>query len=287
MVIDSHCHAGKADGLTGPWDTAAPLGEYQRQADRAGIARTVIFACFHSNYRIANRQIARIVWRNPRYYGYAFVHAERDRDRMLELVGEAALHLGFVGIKVHRNDAPINRQVCDAARRFRMPVLYDVMGDIWAVDLLAAEYPDVNFIIPHLGSFADNWRAQQNFLYRLARFPNIHTDSSGVRRLDLLREAVTTAGPQKLLFGSDGPFLHAGHELQKIGQLNLSPADYGKVTAGNWLRMTAFPRYRAARIAACRRLRSDFSVGRCGVPAWGSHCDGVDPLIHDYSDVTW
>ena len=28
MIIDSHCHAGKGDGLTGPWDTAAPLDKY-------------------------------------------------------------------------------------------------------------------------------------------------------------------------------------------------------------------------------------------------------------------
>jgi hypothetical protein len=25
MIIDAHCHAGKGDGLTGPWDTNAPL----------------------------------------------------------------------------------------------------------------------------------------------------------------------------------------------------------------------------------------------------------------------
>jgi hypothetical protein len=28
MVIDCHCHVGKGDGLTGPWNTAAPLGRY-------------------------------------------------------------------------------------------------------------------------------------------------------------------------------------------------------------------------------------------------------------------
>ena len=30
MIIDSHCHAGKGDGLTGPWDTAAPLRQISR-----------------------------------------------------------------------------------------------------------------------------------------------------------------------------------------------------------------------------------------------------------------
>ena len=32
MIIDCHCHAGKGDGLTGPWDTAAPLEKYLRWA---------------------------------------------------------------------------------------------------------------------------------------------------------------------------------------------------------------------------------------------------------------
>ena len=35
MIIDCHCHAGKGDGLTKPWDTDAPLGDYVRRA-RAG-----------------------------------------------------------------------------------------------------------------------------------------------------------------------------------------------------------------------------------------------------------
>ena len=50
MIIDSHCHAGKGDGLTGPWDTAAPLDKYLLRAAQAGITQTVLFAAFHSDY---------------------------------------------------------------------------------------------------------------------------------------------------------------------------------------------------------------------------------------------
>ena len=59
MIIDCHCHAGKGDGLIGPWDTAAPLDQYLRRAAKAGINRTVLFAAFHSDYTIANRALAR------------------------------------------------------------------------------------------------------------------------------------------------------------------------------------------------------------------------------------
>jgi hypothetical protein len=43
MIIDSHCHAGKGDGLTAPADTSAPLEQYLIRARAAGIDRTVIF----------------------------------------------------------------------------------------------------------------------------------------------------------------------------------------------------------------------------------------------------
>ncbi|MCU1349294.1 MAG: amidohydrolase, partial [Acidobacteria bacterium] len=42
MIIDGHCHAGRGDGLTGPWDTTAPLEEYLQRAAAAGIERTVV-----------------------------------------------------------------------------------------------------------------------------------------------------------------------------------------------------------------------------------------------------
>jgi hypothetical protein len=65
MIIDCHCHAGRGDIMTGPWNTDAPLGKYLRRARRAGIQRTVVFPAFHSNYAVANEQLGRIVARSP------------------------------------------------------------------------------------------------------------------------------------------------------------------------------------------------------------------------------
>jgi predicted TIM-barrel fold metal-dependent hydrolase len=253
MIVDCHCHAGLGDGLTGPWDTEARLDRYLPRADRAGIARTVLFAAFHSDYEIANREVAAIVANRPdRFYGFAFVHPARDRGRIGALVGEAVHRYGFRGIKVHRHDAPITREVCEVARSFALPVLYDVMGEIWAVELLAREYPDVVFIIPHLGSFADDWRAQQALIDHLVRHPNVYTDTSGVRRFDILREAVVRAGARKVLFGSDGPWLHPGVELAKVRLLELPPAHERLVLGGNALRLLAAAGRRRSAGAAAR-----------------------------------
>ena len=238
MVIDSHCHAGKGDGLTGPWDTAAPLDHYLRRAAKAGIERTVLLPAFHSDYREANRQLARIVTSHPdRFLGYAMVHPARDAGRVAVLVREAVEGYGFCGIKVHRHDARITREVCEVARAFSLPVLYDVMGEASVLELLATEYPEVGFIIPHLGSFADDWRAHLAVIDQLVRHPNMYTDTSGVRRFDFLVETVRRAGPAKVLFGSDGPWLHPGLELVKVRALGLPSSDERLVVGANLLRL--------------------------------------------------
>jgi predicted TIM-barrel fold metal-dependent hydrolase len=238
MIIDCHCHAGKGDGLTGPWDTNAPLHEFLRWSRAAGIDRTVLFAAFHSDYAHANRLVARLVANRPdRFLGFAFVHPARDRGRIAEMVREAVVAHGFVGIKVHRYDARITREICEVARAHALPVLYDVMGEVSAVELLATEYPDVQFIIPHLGSFADDWRAQHALIDPLVRHANIFADTSGVRRFDLLAQAVRRAGARKFLFGSDGPWLHPGVELAKVRALELPPDEEALILGGNLLRL--------------------------------------------------
>ena len=238
MIIDCHCHAGKGDGLTGPWDTNAPLEKYLLRAARAGIDRTVLFAAFHSDYATANREVARIVQSRPgRFYGFAFINPKRDAGRVRAMIEEAVKHHGFVGIKVHRHDAAITREVCESARAFSLPVLYDVVGEVSAVELLAEEYPDVTFIIPHLGSFSDDWRAQLALIDHLVRHPNVYADTSGVRRFDLLEQAVRRAGANKILFGSDGPWLHPAVELAKIKALRLSGREEQSILGGNFLRL--------------------------------------------------
>jgi len=250
LIIDSHCHAGKGDGLSGPWDTNAPLKDYLQWCDDAGVHRTVLFAALHADYARANFEVAKIVRSDPgRFYGYAFLDAERDKGRIHSMVRTAVEKYHFCGIKVHRHDAPISREICEAARQFRLPVLYDVTGEIATVELLATEYPDINFIIPHLGTFSDNWSWQLSFIDHLVRHPNIYTDSSGVKRFDLFKMAYRRAGAHKILFGSDGPWLHPGVELAKILYLNAPPEDLSLMLSGNFLRLTRQVRERWAHTA--------------------------------------
>lgn len=243
QVIDAHCHAWQGAASAGLPDWSASLGAYLRRCARAGIGRTNVFAAFEPDYAIANEWVGRLVAAHPnRFFGFAFVHAERDSGRVAAMVARAVYVHGMCGIKVHRRDARITREVCDVARRLRLPVLYDVMGEVSGADLVAQEYPEVDFVIPHLGSFDDDGKAQRALSGLLGDRPNLYTDTSGVRRFDLLVRAVRRAGPHKVLFGSDGPWLHPGLELEKVRLLGLSPRDERLVLGENFLRLTRHAR---------------------------------------------
>jgi predicted TIM-barrel fold metal-dependent hydrolase len=238
MIIDFHCHAGKGDKMTAPWNTSAPIENYLRRARAAGIDKTVVMSPLHGNYQQANAQVARIVAQYPeRLIGFAFVHARRDAGRIFRMVEHAVTKWRFRGIKVHGFEAMPTREACDTALAFSLPVLVDIVSRPEVVDMFAREYPRVNFIIAHLGSFTDNWNAHQQVIYQLARYPNVYADTSGVRQFDYLVQAVRRAGPYKLLFGSDGPWLHPGMELYKIRLLGLPAEQEALVLGGNAVRL--------------------------------------------------
>ena len=224
--------------MTAPWNTDAPLDLYLRRARAAGIDRTIVFALFHSDYARANEQIARIVARYPdRFIGFAFVHAARDAGRIFDMVRHAVTRWNFRGIKAHGHEAMPTRELCEAARAFRVPLLVDVAGKTQVIDMLAPQYPDVKFIVPHFGSFGDDWSAHQRVVDQIVHYPNVYADTSGVRRFDYIVQAVKRAGPRKVLFGSDGPWLHPGVEIQKIRLLGLPRDEEALVLGGNIIRL--------------------------------------------------
>lgn len=246
MIIDAHCHAGHGDLMTAPWNTVAALGPYLRRARAAGIGRTIVFSLFHTDNEVANAEVARLVAANPAsLIGFLFLHSKHDAGRVDQMVRRAVHAWGFRGIKLHGYEGMPTREICEAARRYRLPVLIDVVGKTHIIDMCAPQYPDVNFIVPHLGSFAGDFRAHQQTIDLLVRYPNVYADTSSVRNFDYLVQAVRRAGAHKLIFGSDGPWLHPAVELAKVKLLRLPPREERLILAGNILRLLAPVRRRS------------------------------------------
>lgn len=261
MIIDAHCHAGTGEGLSHPSNTDADITRYARRAREAGIDRTVVFATLTTDdYRVGNAQVAAIVRKDPRrYIGYVFVNPAYDRGRVRTVVEEAVRGWGCRGIKVHWTNGRISREVLDVAERCRLPVLYDPRGDISTVELVLRSYPRVPLIIPHLGSFAGDWGSQVAIIDKLKNYPNLFVDSSGVQYFDLLVDVIRRGGPDRLIFGTDGPFLHPGLELAKIKLLGLVPEHFALVTSGTILRILGpVIRPRAAQVTDARASRAGY-----------------------------
>lgn len=274
-IIDCHCHAGTGDRMTAPWNTVAAIEPYLRRARAAGISKTVVVAVFHSDYNRANAEVARIVARYPgRLIGFVFVHATRDAGRIFRMVERAVRKWRFRGIKIHGFDAMPTREVCEAARAFRLPIFVDVISRPEVIDMLAPQYPDVNFIVAHLGSYTDDWRAHQQVVYQIARYPNVYGDTSTVRRFDYIVEAIKRAGPRKVIFGSDGPWIHPGVEIQKVRLLGLRKEHEALVLGGNVLRLM-----RRARVgeAAAQVVRRKEESGEAELAARSPDRQAADP----------
>jgi uncharacterized protein len=191
MIVDCHCHTGKGDMMTAPWNTNAPIEPYLRRARAAGIDKTIVFSVFHSDYAKSNPQVAQTVARYPdRLLGFVMVHAKRDKGRIFSMVRHAVTRWGFRGMKVHGLEAPPTREICDAA---------------------------------------------------IVRHPNVYADTSSVRHYDYIVEAIKRGGPKKVLFGSDGPWLHPGVEIHKIRLLGLPANAESQVLGGNILRLIQRP----------------------------------------------
>jgi predicted TIM-barrel fold metal-dependent hydrolase len=93
----------------------------------------------------------------------------------------------------------------------------------------------------------------------------VFADTSGVRRFDLLEQAVQRAGPSKFLFGSDGPWLHPAVELAKVKLLNLSLADENLILGENFLRLVSRATARQFRGAALSQTqRRDLNLVESG-----------------------
>lgn len=271
-VIDSHVHVGTAGVPLGPPSPEESLELWSARAASVGIRRAVLMAAPVRTYGAANAAVARIVARAPdRWLWYVFVNPVLDRGRVPEIVASAHSR-GACGIKVHWSDGTATDEVARTAARHRMPVLFDPGGDVECVARLARRHTDVAWVVPHLSSFADDWPAQKRLIELLVRLPNVFTDTAGVRYFDLLAEAVQRAGAHKVLYGSDGPYLHPAPELAKVHALPLSPAERDAVLRGNVLRLT-----RPAREASRRHHVHHPIRGTGTPPVRRRDAGGVEP----------
>jgi predicted TIM-barrel fold metal-dependent hydrolase len=237
LVIDAHCHAGRGEAMSAPWTTRADVEVTLRHMKEAGIHRTVIFPINNPDYERPNREIAEICRRHQgKFIGFAKHDPQTEAGRIGAMLRHEVEQLGLKGLKLHRLPT---REVLDAVTDLRIPILYHP-EKVANFHLIASEYPRVPLIMAHLGNFASrDWTEHVAAIDIARRYPNVYLETSSVVFFRFLEMAAREAGPDKLIFGSDGPELDSRVELHKIKLLKLRPAEEAKVLGGNLQRLLA------------------------------------------------
>jgi hypothetical protein len=231
LIIDAHCHAGHGQAMSAPWTTWADPEITLRHMAEAGIDRTIIFPINNTEYAQANEEIAEICGRYPsKFIGFAKHDPQTEAGHIRSLLRREVESLKLKGLKLHRLPT---REVLDAVAELGIPILYhpEKVSDF---HMIASQYPQISFILAHLGSFASHdWTEHLAAIDVARRYSNVHLDSSSVVFFQFLDRAARELGADKLIFGSDGPELDCRVELYKIRLLKLPPAEEAKVLGGN------------------------------------------------------
>lgn len=192
--------------------------------DEASIDKAIVFAlCLGS--KESNNIVQREVGRHPdRLLGFAHANPE-EGDLAKDELERAILKLKFRGVKIHAGEFAFSKKtltpVMDGIVRLKVPCLIDCKGEYDVMEELVEAYPEVKFIIAHLGSH-NNEKLVDKFIGLAKRSENVFLDSSWSDVPWKIHDAIKIAGADKVVFGSDGPLIHPLIELTKIKVLKLN-----------------------------------------------------------------
>jgi predicted TIM-barrel fold metal-dependent hydrolase len=235
LIVDCHCHAGKGETMTAPWTSYADPRVTLRRAQEAGIDKTVIFPISNPTYEKANREIADLVARHPdRFIGFAKHDPVSEGGKIHRMLTKEVREMGLKGLKLHQIPT---REVLDTVAELKIPILFHP-PEVSDFHQIASLYPEIPFIMAHLGSFASRDYAEHLAAIDTAkRYANVYLETSSVVFFEFLEMAARELPPEKLLFGSDGPLVDSRVELFKIRLLKLPKEHEAKVLSGNILRL--------------------------------------------------
>ncbi len=243
VIIDAHCHAGKGmnygkDASTSdPWTTYNDPMWTLRRMEEVGIDKTIIFPINNRTYEVANEEIASYVRRWPdKFIGFAKHDSGTEAGKIRDMLRREVRELGLSGLKLH--GVP-SKEMVETAAELKIPILYHPSTVRRSLETIRS-YPEVAFILAHLGNFASrDWKEHVAAIEAAKELPNLYLDTSSVVFVDYLERAANELPAEKLIFGSDGPLVDCRVELYKIKLLKLPQEKERLVLGGNILRLLA------------------------------------------------
>jgi predicted TIM-barrel fold metal-dependent hydrolase len=169
-----------------------------------------------------------------KFIGFAKHDSKTEAGKIRNMLRYEVHELGLRGLKLH--GVP-TKEMVEVAAELEIPILFhppNVSSSLQAVQ----SYPEVPFILAHLGSFASrHWMEHVRAIEAAKQLHNLHLDTSSVVFYRYLERAAQELPAEKLLFGSDGPLVDSRVELYKIRLLKLPPEKEQLILGGNIRRL--------------------------------------------------
>jgi predicted TIM-barrel fold metal-dependent hydrolase len=256
LVIDVHAHLGPCALMHIPNNDARGIVAVM---DRAGVDRGCISSqmSIGPDYRRGNELVAQAIADFPaRFVGYVTVNPYYVHDIVPELERWSG-HEGMKAIKIHPADHryPVNgthyRPVFDWAMEHGLPVLSHTWGEGPEAEFcsptlfgpLAEAYPNVDFILGHAGGTLLGYHRAVEVA---RKWPNIYLDLCGsFQSMGAVEYFVESIGVDRVLFGSDVPFLNLMADLGKVLYARLTTEEKKKIlslNAARLLKLEPWPR---------------------------------------------
>jgi len=218
--------------------------ELLSKMDTAGVERAVVCPLKPMDYHLgpANDRVAEAVAHQPRLVGLARVDPNRGAEAVLEL-DRALGKLGLRGLFLHpweetfRVNGPRVDPILARCAELRIPVViasgYPWVSEAAQVGDLARRFPSVTIVMTHGGQINISGLGQADAMGVLQRHANVLMETSGVYRQDFLEDVATQIGPERVLFGSNSPFMDMRLEVERARWANLADDSKTLILAGN------------------------------------------------------
>jgi predicted TIM-barrel fold metal-dependent hydrolase len=241
-IIDSYAVIGV--GKT--WDVPPRWVDYKLEtllarSGEAGISRSCVMALRDPFSASANRQVADFCAKAPdKLIGFAVHDPQREAGQLRPKLIEEVKSMGLKGVS---SDGHPTRELLDAVEELKIPVVYypgfdDYPGPGRAYYMIAAAYPSVNFILPHLGVYRSwQWWGHYEAIDLVKRFSNVYVGTSSVVSRKYLDMAAQDIPAERILFGSFAPVLDPRVEIHSVKLLKLPEASKALILGGNMQRL--------------------------------------------------
>jgi uncharacterized protein len=242
-IIDAHCHLGWFRNFHIPDHGADDIVAV---FDRLGIDAGVVaaHAGISSDFRFGNDEVLAAVEKHPgRVYGYCCVNPNYPEEASDELA-RCFDNPRFRGIKLHPElhddyplDGPGYAPVWSFADERRLPVLVHSYFGGDSLDTFAAiaeRHESATLLLGH-GGLDLGVPAVVDLVHRL---PNVYLDLTGPASWDgLIEFLVAEVGADRLLFGSDIPFVNAAQQLGGCAYARITSPERRRILGENAQRL--------------------------------------------------